>query len=106
MDASDTKSEDHASAPAESRPVHDAPGKPEWSRQINRVQGSVWRHEHNGKTFFSVSFSRSHFDEREKKWKRYHSFNWSELDDLVTLCREAQDHIRELRGITQVVGED
>lgn len=107
MDKAKKSTDEAGTKPAEQLPAHDASGKrPIWSRSINRVEGSMWKHGQNGDTRYTVSVSRHYLNRRTNEWKRDHYFDRRDLADVVTVCREAEDRILQLEGMTQAAGED
>lgn len=79
---------------------------PIWKTQFNRVQGAMWRRDHEGKTRYSISISRSYKDKDDGKWKNVHYFDSGDLDDVRALCHVAQEKILELDGMTIAADED
>jgi hypothetical protein len=109
MDAStkDKQVPAQAEAPAapEQHETHEASKRPVWSRSINRVDCSIWEHEQDGKARYTVAISRSYRD-RSNQWKRSYYFDKQDLDDVITVAREASNEMLNLQNLAQVVGED
>lgn len=71
--------------------------RPLWSRNINRVQCAVWSNEQGGRTRYSISIFREYLDRKNNEMKRVHSFDFSDLDDLRTLTKEAKEYVLSLQ---------
>jgi hypothetical protein len=87
-------------------PAQDAGGKrPIWSRQINRIDCSMWVQGLNGEQRYSIAITRSYLDKRAKSWKRVHYFDRQDLSDVRAVCAEAERHIFDLEGTLPEPGE-
>jgi hypothetical protein len=92
------KAEDSAGE-AETSPAQDAGGKrPLWSRQLNRVDCSLWKSGQNGAARYTVAITRSYLDKRSNAWKRVHYFDRQDLTDVRAVCDEAEKHIQGLES--------
>lgn len=93
-------------AAPQQRDRNDSGKKPLWSRSINRVDASVWPHEQNGETRYTIALSRSYFDKKSNQWKRNYYFDRQDLMDLRTLIDEADARVMELEGLKVFASED
>jgi len=99
-----------AAAPAEKAEApqtHEASGKrPLWSRQLNRVQCSIWKHDQNGRTRYTTLIYRTYLDRRNNEWKRVYYFDKNDLKDVRSVTSEAEDQILRLEGFEVVTSDD
>jgi hypothetical protein len=87
----DKKKPSHdAAAAAEPRAHH----RPIWSQTVNRVESSIWKHDHNGTARYSVSICRSYFDKKSDKVVRNHYFDEQDLKDVIACANAARDYLK------------
>ncbi len=83
---------------------HDANGKrPIWSRNINRVNCAVWKHDQEEGTRYTVALYRSYLDRRNNEWKRVYYFDRQDLKDVRAVCNEAEAYIASLDSAVPVI---
>jgi hypothetical protein len=90
--------------PEETSQTNESSG-PLWKKQHGRVQGAMWKHDQSEKARYTVSISRSYKDEKNK-WQSVHYFDSQDLSDVVSIAREAEEKILELKEMTTEAGED
>ena len=79
---------------------------PIWKDKFGRVQCAMWNHsQEDGKTRQTISISRSYQDE-DKKWHNVHYFDSDDIKDIREACDEVEGQLLNLKGMSQVVGED
>jgi hypothetical protein len=92
---------------AQAEPQTQASGnRPVWTKQINRVRGSIWAQDRDGQPRYSTALYRSYFDERGGQWKRVHYYDRDDLPSVREMCDELEKELLRLHGLTQAVGED
>ena len=101
------KAEETAAQEEQHAGQQDAAGKrPIWSRTLNRVDGSIWKHDQKGEARYTVAISRSYLEKKTNQWKRSFYFDKNDLQDVRSICNEAEDQILDLEGMTAAPGED
>ena len=74
--------------------------KPVWERRMGAIKAAVWKREHEGKVFYSVSLSRSYrIDEQEREpdddgWREVNSFDFTDLETVDTIMQMARKWIK------------
>jgi hypothetical protein len=68
-----TAAEDAAPAAGAAPRKQEASNRPVWTRQIGRVEASVWENLRNGEVVHSISIFRSFVDRKSGEKKRHHS---------------------------------
>jgi hypothetical protein len=64
---------------------------PVYKQKSHGIEVAVWKREHDGKAFYSVSATRSYRDS-EGNWKTSNSFNLEDRDILMDYLSRAFDH--------------
>ena len=82
-----TKKSKDASAPAEKAGAGRAPVK---AFHDSDVSASIFAREYNGRTFYSVSFTRRYKDAKGA-WRYVKSFDVNDLGRLVTVAQQAAE---------------
>lgn len=93
-DVSGTKPEKTATASAEAS-THEASKRPLWSQKLNRVDCSIWEHDQNGESRFTIAISRSYFDRKLNAFKRSFYFDRQDLKDVREVCAKAEEYLVE-----------
>ena len=90
------KNKDVAASDQKSKatPSHDAKRPPVKHFRVEDVTASVFDRQHNGRTYFSVSFTRSYKD-AGGRWKYTKYFNLEDLGKIVTVAQQAAEWIHE-----------
>lgn len=98
---------EHTGEPSPASPTQDASKRPVWTRQINRVDCSIWRHrDQDGQSRYTVAISKSYFHKATQRMKRDYYFDRRDLSDVVMLCHDAEEQILRIDGLIQTTGED
>jgi hypothetical protein len=97
-----TAAMDAAPAAGAAHQTQEASKRPIWTRQINRVESSMWkRTDQDGQASFSTAIFRSYFDKKTKATKRHHYYDEQDLDDLIAVATDAKEKIRAFRGVDE-----
>lgn len=88
----------HSTQAASKRPI--------WSRTLNRVDCSIWKHDQDNGPRYTISISRSYFHQRSNQWKRDSYFDRRDLVDVIAVCNEAEAHIQSLQSMTEIAGKE
>jgi hypothetical protein len=65
--------------------------------RMDDVSASVFRRDYNGRTFYSVSFSRS-YKSASGEWRYTKNFDREDLGKIVSLCQQAAEYIDRIAG--------
>lgn len=81
--------------------AQDTKNKPAREFRFGAIKAAVWRREHEGKTFYSVSLSRSYRVEANKVegpnddgWREVNSFDTTDLDTVAMALEMARKWIK------------
>ena len=69
--------------------------KPVKQFKLGRTVAAVWEHEHEGRTFFNVSFSQVFKQSDDAPWRRGHSFGRDELPLVAKVADQAHTWMYE-----------
>ena len=96
-DISGTKPKDQPAGPkAEAKlATQEAKRGPVKQCRLEDVSASVFARERDGRTFYSVSFTRSYKD-RDGQWKYTKNFDVADLGKVVTVTQQAAEWIHDM----------
>jgi hypothetical protein len=61
---------------------------PIWKKKIKGIETALWRREHEGRNYYSISANRSYKVDNE--WKTTSSFDLSEIDLVIDFLTQAK----------------
>ena len=65
--------------------------------RLEDVSASIFSRSYNGRTFYSISFSRS-YKNASGEWRYTKNFDREDLGKIVTLCQQAAEYIDRIAG--------
>lgn len=73
--------------------------KPVKEFRFGAIKAAVWKREHEGKTFYSVSLSRSYKTDKidgpeDDGWREVNSFDYTDLQTVQTVMEMAQKWVK------------
>ena len=82
------------------QPKNTKPNKPVKEIRFGAIKAAIWQREHEGKTFYSVSLSRSYKldtvdNPQDNGWRETNSFDSTDLETVSTAMEMARKWIKD-----------